>query len=162
MFACSLIIRFLFFLNLIFAVSFILNFFFFIAYYSNKIISKLQSILSSKFQTLVNIYIDFREKRKIERLKEKQKKIKEDEEIRLERKERRLKDAKRLKEERKIKKEEGEQRLKEKDTQRLKGKVKWFNGAKGYGFIEREDKEKDVFVHFSSFKYPCNMLAFLS
>ena len=31
----------------------------------------------------------------------------------------------------------------------LKGKVKWFNGKKGYGFIEREDKEKDVFVPVS-------------
>ena len=34
----------------------------------------------------------------------------------------------------------------------LKGKVKWFNGTKGYGFIEREDKEKDVFVHSSAVK----------
>jgi hypothetical protein len=31
----------------------------------------------------------------------------------------------------------------------LQGKVKWFNPTKGFGFIEREDKEKDVFVHVS-------------
>lgn len=31
----------------------------------------------------------------------------------------------------------------------IQGKVKWFNGTKGFGFLEQENG-KDVFVHFSA------------
>ena len=33
-----------------------------------------------------------------------------------------------------------------------KGKVKWFSNAKGYGFIQTEGTEKDIFVHYSSIR----------
>ncbi|MCV2404115.1 cold-shock protein [Marinomonas sp. C2222] len=37
--------------------------------------------------------------------------------------------------------------------ERLTGKVKWFNDAKGMGFIQREE-DSDVFVHYKSIE--CN------
>lgn len=33
---------------------------------------------------------------------------------------------------------------------KINGKVKWFNNAKGYGFINEEGKTEDLFAHFSA------------
>jgi CspA family cold shock protein len=35
-------------------------------------------------------------------------------------------------------------------TEMLQGKVAWFNNAKGFGFLNRNDGEADVFVHYSA------------
>ncbi len=36
------------------------------------------------------------------------------------------------------------------EQQRILGTVRWFSRVKGYGFIQPDGQEKDVFVHFSA------------
>ena len=36
----------------------------------------------------------------------------------------------------------------------FKGRVKWFNNQKGYGFIQ-DESGKDIFVHYTGLNMPC-------
>ena len=36
------------------------------------------------------------------------------------------------------------------EQRRIQGTVRWFSRVKGYGFIQPDGQEKDVFVHFSA------------
>jgi cold shock protein len=40
--------------------------------------------------------------------------------------------------------------MSERDEQMTTGTVKWFNGQKGFGFIQPDDGGNDVFVHISA------------
>jgi len=79
------------------------------------------------------------------RLKEKEQRLKEEEQM-LKEEVQKLKNDKKIN--LKVEKESYSDHNQEK--KRLNGAVLWFNDTKGYGFIKREDKEKDVFVHFSA------------
>lgn len=37
-------------------------------------------------------------------------------------------------------------------SERLSGTVKWFNNARGYGFITRGEDSEDIFVHYRSIR----------
>jgi len=85
-----------------------------------------------------------------QRLKKEKHRLKEEEQRLKEEKHRLKEEEQRLKEEGIINSKEGGGSDDEKNKKRLNGTVKWFKDAKGYGFIKREDKEKDVFVHSSA------------
>ena len=82
------------------------------------------------------------------------------EELRLKEKEQRLiNEEKRLQEKEQSLKEKQKINLKDvkrsdayekQSEKKLNGTVLWFNDTKGYGFIKREDKEKNIFVHLSA------------
>ena len=100
-----------------------------------------------------------------QRIKDEEQQIIKEEEQRLKKEQLRLKKEEQRLKEKEQKLKEQEQKIREekitipeeikipnndKKKKRLNGTVKWYNDSRGYGFIKREDKEKDVFVHSSA------------
>jgi len=85
--------------------------------------------------------------KRVNELREEERKLIEERGLKIERS---LVGERSLKDEEQQRLKEGRRSDDEQNKKRLNGTVKWFNDAKGYGFIKREDKEKDVFVHFSA------------
>jgi len=84
---------------------------------------------------------------RVNKLREEERKLREERNLKIESS---FVEEQRIKDEEQQRLKEGRRSDDEQNKKRLNGTVKWFNDAKGYGFIKREDKEKDVFVHFSA------------
>ena len=84
--------------------------------------------------------------KRVNKLREEERKLREERNLKIESS---FAEEQRVKDEEQQRLKEGRRSDDEQNKKRLNGTVKWFNDAKGYGFINREDKEKDVFVHFS-------------
>ena len=85
--------------------------------------------------------------KRVNKLREEERKLREERNLKIESS---FVEEQRVKDEEQQRLKEGRRSDDEQNKKRLNGTVKWFNDAKGYGFIKREDKEKDVFVHFSA------------
>jgi len=85
--------------------------------------------------------------KRVNKLREEERKLREERNLKIESS---FVEEQRIKDEEQQRLKEGRRSDDEQNKKRLNGTVKWFNDAKGYGFIKREDKEKDVFVHFSA------------
>ena len=83
-----------------------------------------------------------------QKVKNEEQQIIKDEKERLRKEEQRLKEKEKKLKDEEITISKGAKRSDDdKNKKRINGTVKWYSDVKGYGFIKREDKERDIFVH---------------